>query len=104
MLHYRGRASRSGENSFVVSISFSGAVPRSPIVPGMSVEVPASPFRFRWGTPVKFSGGKYNGFLGTVRWCGETACSVEIRIDNAPSEVVEDLCFVAAQQPEAPRC
>ena len=41
------------------------------------------------GTVVKFVGGKYNGFSGTVVECYDTVAAVEIQLGNKPIEVVE---------------
>jgi hypothetical protein len=58
---------------------------------------PEPTIKFKWGQPVRFCGGRYNGFNGIARWCGSTCASVSIKIADAPAvEVVEDLKFLEA--------
>ncbi len=51
-------------------------------------------FKFKWGQSVRLIGGKYNGFQGTVRWCGDAFASLEIVFENKKHEIVEDLRFL----------
>lgn len=52
----------------------------------------------RPGTPIKFTGGRYNGFTGSIRFIGDTCASIVILYDNKPTEVVEDLVHLTALQ------
>lgn len=55
------------------------------------------------GVAVKFIGGRYNGFHGTIMKACDQFCSVFIRQDGAPgggSEVVEEKIFLKALTPE----
>ena len=61
------------------------------------------PYKFRWGQAVRFTGGKYNGLQGTVRWCGATTASVladytEGNGKQTTFEVVEDQAFLCDLQ------
>jgi len=58
---------------------------------------PEPAIKFKWGQAVKFSGGRYNGFNGVMRWCGTTCGSVSVGIDGVFSDIVEDLKFIEAQ-------
>lgn len=40
--------------------------------------------------PVRFIGGKYNGFQGTPCWVGDTCSSVYISYHEKQIEVIED--------------
>jgi len=57
------------------------------------------PYKFRWGQAVRFTGGKYNGLQGTVRWVGPTQASILVDYQEAngkptPFEVVEEQAFL----------
>jgi hypothetical protein len=65
-----------------------------------AVQPPEPAFPFKWGQEVRFVGGKYNGFNGVMRWCGETSCEVRIRKDAEHFDVVEDTKFLSATKPE----
>jgi hypothetical protein len=57
-------------------------------------------FAYKWNQLVKFTGGKYNGFNGfngVMRWCGQTWCSVEIRMGEESHTVIEELKFISPQ-------
>lgn len=61
----------------------------------MSSNLPdASPFPFRWNQEIRFTGGKYNGFVGVVQWCGETSAQVIVKVNGDPFEVIEDTKFM----------
>lgn len=53
------------------------------------------------GSPIKFTGGRYNGFTGTIRLMGESVAAIIITYDNKPCEVVEELrhCTALAELP-----
>jgi hypothetical protein len=51
------------------------------------------------GVPVKFTGGRYNGFTGVIRLCGDTVAAVVITYNNQPHEVIDDLCFMTLITP-----
>lgn len=42
------------------------------------------------GLQVRFISGRYNGFEGLIHWAGNTCCSVVVRYENRPLEVVDD--------------
>lgn len=70
--------------------------------PASSLPPPASDFAP--GLPVKFTGGRYNGFTGTIRLMGETVAAIIILYDNRPCEVIEDLRHCSPLQPETAFC
>lgn len=43
------------------------------------------------GQVVKFIGGKFNGFFGSIRWLGDTSACVIVTHENKPCEMIEDL-------------
>lgn len=49
---------------------------------------------FTPGQVVKFIGGKYNGFFGSIRWLGDTSACVVVTYENKPVEMIEDLQFL----------
>lgn len=59
----------------------------------------ASPFPFKWGQEIKFIGGKYNGFLAQVRWCGEHNAEVVISLEGKPHPVIEETKFMQLHTP-----
>lgn len=46
---------------------------------------------FHPGQAVKFTGGRYNGFTGTIRWMGDVWAEIVILYENRPCEVLEEL-------------
>ena len=48
----------------------------------------------RPGRAVKFTGGRYNGFTGTIRLMGESCAAIVILYDHKPCEVVEEIRFL----------
>lgn len=72
--------------------------------PSPSAQLPsASPFPFTWGQEIKFTGGKYNGFLARVRWCGEHNAEVVIGMDGKEHPVIEETKFMSATEKPSPR-
>lgn len=51
-------------------------------------------FPFQWEQEIRFIGGKYNGYNGVVRLCGESSAQVIIRVANEPFEVIESTKFM----------
>jgi len=47
------------------------------------------------GTVVKFVGGKYNGFSGTVVECCDTVAAVEIQLGTSPLRSLRSLKIFA---------
>ncbi len=43
------------------------------------------------GQPCRVTGGKYNGFAGTIRWMGDVWCSFVVIYEGKPVELVEEL-------------
>lgn len=52
-----------------------------------------APPEFAPGSPIRFTGGRYNGFTGTIRLMGDYVAAIIITYNNQPTEVVEELKF-----------
>ena len=48
----------------------------------------------RINMPVRFVGGRHNGFEGYIHWAATTCCSVICTYEGKTFEVVEDFAFL----------
>ncbi len=48
----------------------------------------------RIGLAVRFIGGRYNGFEGTISWAGDTCCAVVVEYEGKRIEEVEGFDFL----------
>lgn len=60
----------------------------------MDAPAQPEPEEFVPGQAVRFTGGKYNGFTGNLRWVGSTTASIVIQKEHQFFEIIEELKFV----------